>query len=120
MKLKNVFQFALIGTFLLTLYFFFQQGLSSGIELPHFDKVGHFIAFFVLALCVDFATSLNRIASIITLVVYGIIVELVQSYIPGREASVADIFADSAGVIAYYLLIVNSERLKRFRAEAHD
>lgn len=119
MKLKHFFQFALIGNFSLTLFFFFQQGLSSGVEVPHFDKVGHFIAFFVLALCVDFATDLKKAISVFALVTYGILVEVIQGYIPGREASIADIVADSAGVIAYFILAANSKLLQKFKAEAH-
>lgn len=120
MKLKRFFQIALAGNFLLTLYFFFQQGINSGVELPHFDKVGHFIAFFMLTLCVDFATSFKRLTVASMLIIYGISVEFIQSYIPGREASLADIVADTAGVLTYYLVIIKSELLKRFRTKAHD
>lgn len=102
------------------MYFFFQQGLSSGVELPHFDKIGHFIAFFVLTLCVDFATSLKRLTAAALLAFYGISVELIQNQIPGREASLADIAADFAGVLAYYMLVVKSEFIAKLRAQAHE
>ena len=116
MTVRRFFKFGLIINLLLTLYFFFQQGISSGVALPHFDKFGHFCAFFVLAMCVDLGTRIRSFYAILILFGYGVAVEWIQSYIPGRDASMGDIIADLSGVSAYYFIAINSRWLKRIRS----
>ena len=86
-------------------------------SLPHFDKIGHFIAFFILAICFDFATQVEKKISVSLLVAYGISVEVVQSYIPGREASLGDIIADMAGVAFYFFVVCQTELVKRYKVQ---
>lgn len=116
MRLRLFFQFALVANFSLSLYLFLQQGGHSGVAIPHIDKLGHFIAFFVLALCTDFATRLTPIFAIGLLSIYGISVEVMQSYIPRRDASLGDFIADLAGVLAYYGMFARIALVKQYRA----
>ncbi len=116
MWIRPFFQFALVANFSLSLYLFLQQGGGSGLSIPHIDKVGHFIAFFVLAFCMDFATKLRAAIAIILLVGYGISVEFMQSHIPGREATLGDILADTAGVLFYYYAVAKMTLVKRYKA----
>ena len=104
MRVKQFFLFSFFANFALTLYLFFQQGINSGVEIPHFDKVGHFIAFFVLATCLDLGSKIKPLIALTFLASYGVIVEFVQDTIPGREASLADIIADVSGVLFYYFV----------------
>jgi len=119
-KIKRFFQISLIANFLLSLFFFFQQGIHSGVSLPHIDKAGHFIAFFVLAICVDLGTRANKYLAMFLLVGYGILVEFVQSHIPGREASIGDIVADSAGVLFYYFIFLHLKMIKNYKASIDE
>ena len=117
MRIRLFFQFALVANFSLSLYLFLQQGGNSpGFSIPHFDKVGHFIAFFVLALCTDFATKLKSLFAITLLSIYGISIEVMQSFIPGRDATLGDFIADLSGVLAYYGIVARTALVKRYRA----
>jgi VanZ family protein len=100
--------------------------LSSQSILPQpkgifgFDKIQHFIAYFVLALTIGLWFSLGKwhkypirllfitmaIASI-----YGIIDEIHQFYVPGRNCNIWDWFADTIGAVLGALIIWFSHRL---------
>ncbi|MBI5408077.1 MAG: VanZ family protein [Nitrospirae bacterium] len=75
-------------------------------ELPtDFDKVIHAVIYIPLAFL--FYLSLKKsglkrnvfITAVFLTVLYGISDELHQSYVPGRESSIADAFADFAGAM---------------------
>ena len=64
------------------------------------DKANHFIAFFTLYFLLSLAykkLSLNVKAGL--LVLFGMQIELVQSFIPGRYFSLLDVVADSIGIL---------------------
>jgi VanZ family protein len=61
------------------------------------DKLDHVAAFFALA----FAAALGwgRLgATFFGLLAYGVLIELLQSRIPGRSAEAADVLADAIGI----------------------
>ncbi len=76
--------------------------------MPHQDKIVHFLEYFLLALLTAFAlvrgTKRSRQwqmqMAIIFPVLYGILLEVVQLGVPGREMSFLDIGANVAGVLA--------------------
>ena len=71
------------------------------------DKASHFLAFYVLALLVDYSfprTNLG-IAKLGWLIAYGMMIEVVQSFIPNRTASLIDLAADGMGIALYGLSI---------------
>ncbi|MDC2890875.1 VanZ family protein [Psychrosphaera algicola] len=86
------------------MYLFFNPHLDTGIKIPHIDKVGHFIAFSGLSFLFDFAFTLAKIWGIGAALVYGILVELIQSTLPNRQASLADVVADMSGCLVYYFV----------------
>jgi len=97
----------LIGAIVVFSYLFFSpQNLPQNI--PNSDKVGHIIVFFVLGLLLFKATVLRRSKQIVILLSYGIVVECVQYFIPYRSGSIDDVVADSAGILLFYLLTINS------------
>jgi VanZ family protein len=68
------------------------------------DKANHILAFYVLALLIDFSfpkTSV-RIAKVIGLLAYGILIEVIQSFIPNRMPSLLDLVADGIGIASYW------------------
>lgn len=113
MTVRRFFLLGLIFNFTLSLYLFLQQGVSSGVSLPHFDKVGHFIAFFALAICFHLGTRIKAVFALLLLLAYGVAIEFAQSHIPGREASLADILADMAGALCYYAFAAKSQFLTK-------
>lgn len=71
------------------------------------DKLNHFSAFAVLAFCAERGFRLRgwRLPGVpLALLAFGVLIELVQSQIPGRSAEVADVLADAAGIAAGLLL----------------
>ena len=72
-----------------------------------YDKINHFIAFFVLALLLDFSfPNFNfNMFKIILLITYGFSLEMIQHFLPHRIFSLIDVLADIVGLAGYGLLI---------------
>ncbi len=73
----------------------------GGSSLEQWDKVLHFSAFCSLALSAALALAPGRRSAwvvIAGLLAYGAFIEVVQAFIPGREASVLDWLADACGI----------------------
>lgn len=71
--------------------------------LPLNDKLGHMSAFYGLALLTDFSfrrsgLDLNKA---LPLLGYGLLVEVVQLFVPYRDFSLLDLGADALGLAAY-------------------
>lgn len=68
------------------------------------DKLNHASAFAALALCVvrAHAAPAWRIAA--SLLGYGVLIEIVQTFVPGRSGEAADLLADAVGMAAGLLL----------------
>ncbi len=72
-----------------------------------YDKINHFVSFFVLALLLDFSFpnfNFNRF-KIILLITYGFSLEMIQHFLPHRMFSLLDVVADIVGLAGYGLLI---------------
>ena len=75
----------------------------GGSSIEHWDKLLHVLAFATLALTAALACSPGRnsnwgIAALLLL--HGALIEVVQAYVPGREASWLDLMADAVGIAA--------------------
>ena len=70
------------------------------------DKGEHFIAFFLLSFLLNRAsdTRIHRLRNMVALLTFGIVIELIQAYIPERGASIFDVFADLAGILVFQFL----------------
>jgi VanZ family protein len=77
------------------------------------DKFNHIFAFIVLAFFADFSfpESPYRLVKILSLFVYGIIIEIIQYYIPNRNFSFFDILADLIGLSIYAVSIPYIKRM---------
>lgn len=82
-----------------------QAVIQNGIQQPftYGDKALHFLAFYILAVLVDFSFPNRRfgVLKIIMLFGYGVAIEFVQSFLPYRSAETADVVADMLGSFAY-------------------
>jgi VanZ family protein len=67
------------------------------------DKLNHLMAFYALAFLFDFSFPEREMgfAKIIVLLAYGLWIEVVQSFLPERTASVLDLCADGIGIAIY-------------------
>ena len=83
------------------------------------DKANHFIAFMTLYVLLSLAyRHLSVVMKIALLLAFGMQIEIVQSFIPGRDFSGFDVVADSVGItigiVVYYLY----EKYRRSATEA--
>jgi VanZ family protein len=63
------------------------------------DKANHFIAFMTLYILLSLAyKKLSIKVKILLLLAFGIQIEIVQAFIPGRDFSGFDVIADSVGI----------------------
>ena len=74
-------------------------------SIPYLDKILHFLVYGTIAYLSAYLqlqngrklTFNNIVVSVMFIVVLGIVVEFIQSYTPGRDASITDIIADITG-----------------------
>ena len=71
------------------------------------DKVSHFLAFYVLSLLVDFSFPKYGfvLPKVFALLGYGLLIEIVQYFIPYRTCSLLDLSADGVGIALYWLSV---------------
>jgi len=76
------------------------------------DKVEHGIAFYALALFADFSFPQNGFgrAKALSLLSYGLAIEIIQYFLPYRSLSLFDLGADAVGIVIY---VVSLPMLKR-------
>ena len=76
----------------------FRSGATPGPSIG-WDKLDHCAAFAALALNAVLVWRYERAAGIaVALGAYGVLIELVQTQIPGRSGEVADVLADVLGI----------------------
>ncbi len=77
------------------------------------DKFQHIAAFVALAFCADMAFPKYRFLAwkLLPLIGYGAFIEVVQSLLPWREASLLDLSADLLGISVYWLARTPVRRL---------
>ena len=90
--------------------------------LPHNDKIKHMAAFLTLASLTDFSFPRSRfgVGKIAWLLAYGVLIEVVQYFIPNRSSEVLDVAADSIGILCYVILIPALQRLPFVRERWRD
>ena len=67
------------------------------------DKANHVMAFYALALLLDFSFPDRKfgLAKVSALLGYGLAIEFIQYFLPYRSASLYDLAADTAGLLVY-------------------
>jgi VanZ family protein len=85
------------------------------------DKLNHAAAFTVLTLLYRFAFLHSTKRVLISLLFYAFFIEIVQAFLPTREASLEDIFADSIGLALGIILYrwMQKKRPKTGREESY-
>jgi len=79
------------------------------------DKLNHFLAFAVLAWLAELGYPGRHLARYrwTLLLGYGLLIELVQGFLPYRELSPLDLAADAAGILCYGAIVRISGWLRR-------
>lgn len=95
---------------------------GNSINLWHLDKVGHFLAYFIFSinLCFLFKKKNKRITFLILAIFLGVILEIIQFYIPGRDRSIYDGIINTIGVgMGTYLFQVKKKWMNRVLSLIH-
>ena len=76
------------------------------------DKVSHIMAFYTLAMLEDFSFPRTDfgLSKVLTLMAYGLLIEVIQYFIPYRTFSLYDLGADAIGVLMY---VISTPALKQ-------
>ncbi|BCE02065.1 VanZ family protein [Marinicellulosiphila megalodicopiae] len=80
-------------------------------QVGQYDKVVHLFSYFVLSLCfwIGFYKTLEKTMQIISvnlaLIGYGILIEVLQGFVPARFPSMMDAVANAVGILLGFLLI---------------
>lgn len=82
--------------------------IKTGPELPGglSDKFYHAVAFLILSCLagISFSGSNTSLYQSMVLLMYGILIEAVQYFLPYRSFSIADMVADGGGIAVYHFL----------------
>jgi VanZ family protein len=80
----------------------------AGLDVGRWDKIAHFIAYFVTALLftISFRTRFRPtdIYAVLFAFGYGVILELAQLFVPNRVCSLKDLVANFSGVLFFFIL----------------
>ena len=80
------------------------------------DKVDHASAYYVLTVFADFAfPSAGALLKGLSLFGYGVLMEVLQRYVPGRFYELADMAANGAGILLYAVSIPLLKRIPVIR-----
>lgn len=80
--------------------------------IEHFDKLMHFVFYGSFAIIAAWCTDQFRhfVGLAIFIIGYGILMEYLQSFVPSRYMSVADMLANTLGVVTACIFITRWRR----------
>lgn len=96
-----------------TVLFLLHRPVELVNTLSHLDKFFHFVLFFILTWSMSSALNTSLSLTLLVLLAYGFIIELIQSRIPGLVPDFYDWLADAVGVIAYFSLVLLFKQRKK-------
>ncbi|MFC3033573.1 VanZ family protein [Pseudoalteromonas fenneropenaei] len=99
---RRVYQIMLLGCLIACTALFVKEVNSSVITFANADKVAHFLIFFGLAFVLHHAFRLPVWLHLLMLAGYGAGIEVLQSMVPHRQASLYDFYADCLGALSYF------------------
>jgi len=101
-----IFRVMLVLSLLLIIYLATAE-LEHPVMTSVNDKFGHILAFVILAFLLDFSfpASSYNLSKILPLLAYGILIEIVQYFLPYRMFSLLDMLADAGGLVIYAMFI---------------
>ena len=79
----------------------------------NWDKLNHIFAFILLYILLSVGYEKRVFINVLFLLLYGILIEVIQYFIPNREFSILDIFADLVGIFIGYLFICIYKKIKQ-------
>lgn len=103
---KLMIQLILTGYIILVIFLSLIPSAAIGGAMPS-DKLAHFLAYGVMGVLASLSVKSisKKVLLFILIIGLGILLELLQFYIPGRSASLFDIIANTLGAVAGYLAV---------------
>ena len=100
------------GLYVLLIIYLSLSPSNATIKLQSWDKVGHFLAYTVMILLafLTFPAKNGRIASLLFVIGLGLLLEWLQSFVPGRLMSWRDGVANGFGVLLGLVIFRFQER----------
>lgn len=97
------FRLALVAALIAITHLATTQAEYPGVEGIN-DKVSHLLAFYVLSCLEDFSFPRDRfsIYKVIALLGFGLLIEVIQYFLPYRTFSLLDFAADGIGIAIYW------------------
>jgi|SRR6185503_4373439 len=81
------------------------------------DKLEHATAYFLLAAVADFAFPVvSYVLKAVSLLGYGILMEILQRYVPGRAAELGDVAANATGILLFAVCVPLLKRIPVVRS----
>lgn len=83
-------------------------------SIPYIDKIAHLGLFTVISIngCYKYIDSNLRSQFLVWIIFYGLLTEVIQQFIPGRDMDILDGLADTIGVIiGLYLYTYFDQRI---------
>ncbi|MFT7203900.1 MAG: VanZ family protein [Algoriphagus sp.] len=121
---RSLFTILVLGWSIIILFFTLSpKGPDSLplIDIPHFDKVGHFGIFFILSMFLFLAASnITKKKTWLITICYcaflGFLTEYLQTKIEGRTGDIMDFIADMLGGLcgALFISYINFQHRKEF------
>lgn len=80
--------------------------------IEHFDKIMHFVFYGIFTVIAAGCTKNQTTWILLCLFIagYGVLMEFLQSFIPSRFMSIADMIANTCGVAAAWLILKRRKR----------
>ena len=115
--MKWIVQFFWFLSIILVSYLSLIPRIQIPYEFSGADKLGHFLAYLWLGILPFFGFARLRVAftGALLMILLGVGLEFVQSYVPGRNFSVADMAANCAGVVSGIFLAKQIKKRPCFR-----
>ena len=104
----NIYRVIFIVLILLISYLAIIPFSTSSIDVPHLDKLLHFLAFFVLMTLLDLSTTRPlevHLGLILCIFLFALGIEIIQYNLPYRSAELFDLLADLLGMVVYFVFI---------------
>ena len=88
-----------------------QEFLPTGLNI--WDKLSHSIAFAALALCAALGWPDKNFVQfvLVPLLTFGVLIEVLQYFIPGREFSLLDMLADAIGILIVWIGVAIAQKV---------
>lgn len=110
------FRVTLVAILIVIMYLATSQQEFSIIDDTN-DKVKHILAFYVLSFLADYSVPgvKFKLGKGLAILGYGLLIEVIQYFLPYREFSLFDLAADAIGITAYVLSLPALSRINILR-----